>query len=133
MFHRRGGLRRGNRGKADFPPAVLVNLENHVVVALILPAELISCGREQRLVQGKNRVLGEWQRSKVLVDYAERVPVARDFRFVMVERSGILPDNLGNPLVARDDSLNRVGAFDGLDPRNLFQLSEDFQMAFLAE
>ena len=131
LLHGGLGLRRGNRAETDAAGSVRVDLDDHVVRLLVLPGQLVSRRGHHHFMQQEDRPFGKAQMFIARMDSVQGVPVAGNLRFVVVPRRAALPDDRGNPLVAGDDPLDGVGAFDRLNLGDLFQLGKHLSVVFL--
>ena len=83
-------------------------------------------------MQTQNVTLPEIDVLIVQVDRIKGVTISGNLRLIVVQRGAVLIDNGGDTLVACYNALDGVGAFDGLNLCDGFQLGEDLRVFVLA-
>ena len=102
----------GRGAETDTAVSVCVDLQNHIVVRLILPAVLLARKAHHHFVQPQNIALPEVNMFIAQVDLIRRISVSGDLRLVVVQRGAVLIDNGGDTLVACYNALDGIGAFN---------------------
>lgn len=118
--------------ETDTAVSISVDFQNHIVVRLVLPAVLIARKAHHHFVQPQNIALPEVNMLIAQVDLIQRITVSGDLRLVVVQRGAVLIDNGGNTLIAGHNTLDGVGAFNGLHLCNCFQLRKNLRVFVLA-
>ena len=115
LLHRIRSFSRRSRTKTHFTFAVCINFQNHVVIGFVVPANAVPRKLHQNFVKMQNIALTEVDVFVAKMNLVQRITVAGNLRFVMVQGRTVLVDDGSNTLIAGYNTFDGIGAFDRLN------------------
>jgi predicted small secreted protein len=112
LFHRGSGFSRRDRAESDVSVACRIDFDNYIVCLLVTACETVAGRGHHGLMQKQDVIDAESDMLVSGMDQIQCVTVSGNLSFVMILGSAAVLHDFRDALIACNNTLNGVGAFN---------------------